>query len=359
MELIDTLDRLASKLDQLTEHIQTEEATKNALIMPVINALGYNVFDPTEVTPEFTADLGTKKGEKVDYAINIGGAPMILMECKALGAQLSLKHASQLYRYFSVSGARFGVLSNGTEFWFYSDLDAPNKMDERPFFIFDLRDYDGQSVAQLNKFSKTAFDLENILSNASELKYAQQIERELEREFDAPSEEFVRLLTTRVYTGRFTAAVSEQFSGLVSNAFRNFVSEKVSSRLKRALRGEMAPAAPSESTAQDNTGDRPEPDDGIVTTAEEMEGFHVVRAILSKTVDPRRVVMRDTKSYCGVLLDDNNRKPICRLRFNTSNKQIGLFDAEKSETRYSLESVHDIYGHADALTEAANRYDPS
>jgi hypothetical protein len=358
MELIDTLDRLAAKLDQQAAHIQTEEATKNALIMPVINALGYNVFDPTEVTPEFTADVGTKKGEKVDYAINIGGDPMILMECKALGSQLGLKHASQLYRYFSVSRARFGVLTNGTEFWFYSDLEAPNKMDEKPFFIFDMRDYDQESVSQLSKFSKATFDLENILSNASELKYAQQIERELDCEFNSPSEEFVRLLTSRVYAGRFTAAVNEQFSALVSNAFRNFVSEKVSSRLKRALRGEIGSLGPSGGTTpEEDQAHEPDPDDGIVTTAEEVEGFHVVRAILAKVVDPRRVVMRDTKSYCGVLLDDNNRKPICRLRFNSSNKQVGLFDSDKNETRHSIDSVHNIYAHAEALIEVVHGHD--
>ncbi len=222
MDLIDVLDRLASRLEQHTEHLKTEEATKHTLVMPIINALGYNVFDPLEVIPEFTADVGTKKGEKVDYAIVMDHNPMILIECKMYGSKLSLNHASQLYRYFSVTEARFAVLTNGVQYWFYTDLQSPNKMDDKPFFEFDLRDYDEKSVGELRKFSKANFNLDNILSNASELKYAKQIEKLLAQELESPSEEFVKLFTGRVYLGRFTAAVQEQFRDLVRNAFRQF-----------------------------------------------------------------------------------------------------------------------------------------
>lgn len=63
--------------------------------------------------------------------------------------------------------------------------------------------------------------------------------------------------------------------------------------------------------------------------------------------------MRDTQSYCGVLLEDNNRKPICRFHLNRSQKYIGLFDQEKNETRQAIESVDDIYGFAEQLKAAA------
>lgn len=365
MDLIDVIDRLASRLSQYTEQLKTEEATKHTLVMPVINALGYNVFDALEVVPEFTADVGIKKGEKVDYAIMLGGKPMILIECKGFGAKLCTDHASQLFRYFTTTEARFGVLTNGLQYWFHTDLQSPNKMDDKPFFEFDLRDYDSRSVSELKKFSKANFNLANILSNASELKYAKQIEKLLVQELDEPSDEFVRLFTSRVYTGRITSSVQDQFRDLVRNAFRQFLRDQVNDRLKNALRGaEPGAAIASEldsSTNGQSTSATPDDcdadgKDGIVTTQEELDGFYIVRAILSEIVDPSRVIMRDTKSYCGILLDDNNRKPICRLRFNFSQKYIGLFDAEKNEDKLPLASPQEIFRFASQLKATVRGY---
>jgi len=354
MDLIDILERLASKAESSRGLLETEEATKNALIMPLINALGYNVFDPAEVTPEFTADVGMKKGEKVDYAINIGGSPMILIECKSIADKLNFKHASQLYRYYGVTDARFAVLTNGVHYWFYTDLESTNRMDERPFFEFDLLDFDRNDVNELKKFSKSTFDLENILSNASELKYVKQIQKNVETEFESPSEEFVKMFGSRVYSGRFTSAVAEQFSPLVKSALRRFIQESLSDSLKSALRGVNNP---NDQDADSKTSETDtEDDDGIVTTAEEVEGFHIVRAMLANQVKPSRIVMRDTKSYCGVLLDDNNRKPICRLHFNYSKKYIGTFDAEKKETRHAIEDLCDLYKFSDQLSNSVSLY---
>ena len=361
MDLIDVLDRLAARLGQHAEHLKTEEATKHTLVMPIINALGYNVFDPLEVVPEFTADVGIKKGEKVDYAIVMDGKPMILVECKAFGSKLCLNHASQLYRYFSVTDSRFAILTNGVQYWFHTDLESPNKMDDKPFFEFDLSDYDEKSVSEFRKFSKANFDLDNILSNASELKYAKQIGKLIAQELDEPTEEFVKLFTSRVYNGRFTSAVQDQFKVLVGTAFRQFVRDQVNDRLKSALRGSDPErfVTDSTTTADENAGaEEPDADDGvgIVTTPEEIEGFHIVKAILSQQVEPSRIAMRDTKSYCGVLLDDNNRKPICRLRFNYSQKYIGLFDQDKNETRTAIGSPEEIYQFTDQLRQCVSLY---
>jgi predicted type IV restriction endonuclease len=117
MDFIDKIRELSARIPKQLDHIQTEEATKNALVMPFINALGYNVFDPTEVTPELCADVGVKKGEKVDYA---------LFECKHHAADLGNMHASHLHRYFSVVEARFIALTNGLVYWLDTDLEASN-----------------------------------------------------------------------------------------------------------------------------------------------------------------------------------------------------------------------------------------
>ena len=118
----------------------TEEATKNAFIMPLLSLLGYDVFNPMEVIPEYTCDYGTKKGEKVDYAIMRDGEPIILLEAKRLNLKLQKNQQNQLYRYFSISRARVAILTNGIEYRLYSDMNTPNIMDDEPF-ITDLRGY--------------------------------------------------------------------------------------------------------------------------------------------------------------------------------------------------------------------------
>lgn len=355
MDLIDSLKEIASRIEKQIDHIATEEATKNALIMPVINALGYNVFDPTEVIPEFTADHANKKGEKVDYAIVHDGKPMILIECKKAGSSLNLKHADQLFRYFSVTEARFAILTNGIDYRFYTDIEAPNKMDEKPFFEFSMLHITEQTASELKKFSKESFDLENILSTASELKYTKQIINLLEQEYENPKDDFVRYFTIQVISGNFLPSIKEQFKPLVKNAFREFIISKINARLKNAIEGydeaSISPAPTDRATEPPSIED-----DGIVTTEEETEAYHIVKAILSKYVSPNRIVMRDTKSYCGVLLDDNNRKPLCRLHFNYSTKYIGVFDSEKNETRIQINTVDQIYEHENKLTETISFY---
>lgn len=155
MDFIDRIQQLANRIPQQMEHCQTEEATKNALVMPFINALGYDVFNLGEVIPEFTADIGIKKGEKVDYAIMMDGKPIMLFECKWAGADLNKVHASQLFRYFnSVQSVRFGILTNGMIYRFHTDLDAPNRMDEKPFFEFNMMGFQDRDVVELKKFTK-------------------------------------------------------------------------------------------------------------------------------------------------------------------------------------------------------------
>ena len=359
MDLIDKLRELALRIPKQLPHVSTEEATKTALVMPFISALGYNVFDPTEVVPEFTADVGTKKGEKVDYAIIRDGQPIILFECKWSGCDLDEAHASQLYRYFTVTPSRFGVLTNGLQYRFFSDLEEPNKMDSRPFLVLDLQNLDERAVEELKKFAKSSFDLDSIISTASELKYTDGIKRILHEEWINPSEEFVRLLVGRVYSGRFTQAIKDQFTQIAKRALLEFINGRVNERLKSALASSEGEGRELDATTETDGGanDDVGTSSKIVTTEEEIEGYYVVKAILSASIDPRRVFIRDTRHYCGVLLDDTNRKPICRLWFNGSQKYVGLFDEHKSETREAISDVNDLYRYSDALRKTAAHYD--
>ena len=359
MSFADRLAALAQRAPTLVDHLATEEATKNALVMPFIAALGYDVFNPQEVVPELNADVGVKKGEKVDYAIKQDGEVIVLIECKTAGVNLSDANMSQLFRYFTVTKARIAILTNGIHYRFYSDLEEPNKMDARPFLELNLLDVRDHHVAEVKRLAKGSFDLDRMLDAASELKYLRELHRVLGEQFEDPDPDLVRFLYLKVHPeGRFVASVREQFSELVPKAFQQFISERVSTRLRSALSQENAVtglSAPAEAATE--TEAEPVADDGIETTEEEMEGYHIVKAIVREVVDPARIAHRDTKSYMGILLDDNNRKPICRLRFNWTQKYIGVFDADKNETKHELSSLNDIYRFANELKEAAQRYD--
>ncbi|MFC3279098.1 type I restriction endonuclease [Xanthomonas fragariae] len=364
MDFIDQLRALARDISTNRALIQMEEATKNAMVMPLIQILGYNVFDPLEVTPEIVADVGTKKGEKVDYAILRDGKPIILFECKRAGAELSINHASQLFRYFHVTAARFGVPTNGLVYRFFTDLEQPNKMDEKPFFEFNILDFKDRDVEELKKFAKAAFDLDTILTTANELKYTRAIQTRLAEWMHHPNEEFVKLVSADlVGNRRFTPAIRDKFTSITRRAFDQLISERINERLK----GAMAPEAISigehpVTVVADQPATTTSPliaDSLIVTTPEEIEGFHIIRAIVREVIPGKRVFMRDAQTYCAILLDDNNRKPICRLRFNNLQKlRLGIFNQDKEEEQLDISSIDDIYSFADRIKATVNAYLP-
>lgn len=357
MEFTEKLNALSTKIRQQIEVINTEEATKTAFVMPFIhNVLGYDVFDPSEVIPEFVCDIGTKKGEKIDYAIMKNNDVQILIECKKIGEPLNINHASQLFRYFHVTNARISILTNGQIYRFYTDLDAPNKMDEKPFLEVDLFDIDENVVPELKKLTKSSFDLESIINAAGELKYVSQIKRILHSQLNNPEDDFVKFFASRVYDGMLTQKVRESFLNLTKKAASQYINNQVNERLKSAITGiTPTPAQPPMEIQHIDEDDHKDEND-IVTTLEELEGFHIVKAITRTVLEAPRITHRDTKSYCGILVDDNNRKPLCRLHFNRTQKYIGLFDIEKNETRHPIATVDDIYSFADILKATAALY---
>lgn len=359
MSFTDKLQALAERIPGTLEHLATEEATKTALIMPFIAALGYDVFNPTEVVPEFTADVATKKGEKVDYAIKHNGEVIMLFEAKKATESLGHAHAGQLFRYFSVTQAtRIAVLTNGVVYQFYSDIDAPNRMDEKPFLVIDMMNLQDDLVAQLEKLTKESFDLDGMLEAAGDLKYIREIRRVFDRQFKEPDDDFVRFFFAQACPGRnFVQSAKEHFAGLVTESLRQVIVDRVNARLRSALEGEV-PAAETSAPNQPETEEEApgENEDGIQTTEEELEGYRIVKAIVCSVLPAERIAYRDAKSYFSILVDDNNRKPICRLHFNRTRKYVGTFDEHRNETRHALESLDEIYQLSDALRDAAGRY---
>lgn len=348
------LEQLHQRVDSLRDQINTEEATKNAFVMPFIQILGFDIFNPTEVIPEFICDIGTKKGEKIDYVIKKDGEPILIIECKHWKENADA-HNSQLHRYYHVSKSRFGVLTNGHTYNFYADLERPNIMDEKPFFTLDLANLTDSSLKILANFTKQGYNLENILDSAEALKYIKAIRNEFEKELQNPSDELVKLLVNRFFNKPFTAPRLAIFKEYTKKAFSNSINESINFRLKNALNiNETIPSKENEKLASiDENTETPK----FITTQEEIEGSQIVKAILRESIPSSRIFFRDTQSYFGILLDDNNRKPLCRLHFNSANKHIELFHNGKDNgERQLLQSLDDIYKFKKELLATINNY---
>lgn len=348
MEFQNKLKAIADKISLLKDKIETEESTKHAFVLPFIHALGYDSFNPTEVVPEFTADLGLKKGEKVDYAIFQNEIPILIIECKNWKENLD-NHNSQLFRYFHATKTRFSLLTNGIQYRFYTDLEQTNKMDEKPFLEFDITKIKENELHEILKFHKSNFDVNTIVDNASSLKYTKEIKKCISEELKNPSFNFSKLFANKVYSGRLTEKVMEEFTGLVHKALNQIISEKVNDRLNAALNKE------SEKQQEEIIVEKVE-DNKIITTEEELDGFRIIVAILRRRLSVNRIIHRDTQSYFGILLDDNNRKPLCRLHLNTSNKYLGVLDENKKENKILIETIDDIYQYEKELLSTVDFY---
>ncbi len=349
MELYERLRAIAERIPSIRDKLQTEEATKTALIMPFIQALGYDVFNPNEVVPEFTADVGIKKGEKVDYAIISDGSPVILIECKSCGASLE-NYSSQLYRYFTTTAAKIGILTDGICYRFFTDLRETNKMDNKPFMEINLLDIRESLVVELGKLVKTTLDIDLMLDSASNLKYSNEFKSILSREMEQPSDGFVRFFAEHAYDGRLTQNVIERFRAILKKALSDYFAIQVDKRLKAAL--DKNKQVEDDTSDGENTVDNPPDETEVETTVEELEAFLAVKAILHDMVPARRITSRDVRSYFGVLLDDNNRKPICRFRFNGTKKYLGVFDREKNETRIHVQGAEGVFEHVPEIRQS-------
>ena len=240
MDFIEKLRNLSIKIEKQKDVIRSEEATKNACVIPFIKLLGYDVSDLTEVMPEFTADFGTKQGEKVDYAVFKDGKVIMLIECKKYGTDLSDDHTAQLYRYFSVTHPPIAVLTDGALYRFYTDLEKSNVMDMKPFLEFNLFDIQESLVGELKRFTKSAFDLNAIRMVAIDLKYTKKIQRTLVAQLEAPTEEFVQFFLSSVYSGERTPTKIQQFTGTVKRALNQFLDEQMNQPLQSVMSEEEA-----------------------------------------------------------------------------------------------------------------------
>jgi stress response protein SCP2 len=364
MELANAIKQIAKTYSERKDNIKTEEATKMSLIAPMIQALGYNIFDPSEVNPEYDADLASKKLNKIDYAILNEGKPIMIMECKWSGTELTEDNKDQLLKYFvALPDTKIAILTNGLTYKFFTDLDKANYMDTKPYFSFDIRKMTDADIKELSKYGKPDFKLNDIMNSATELKYTNEIKKYIGEQLQLPDDQFVKTIMKGIeYPGHATANVVETFKTYTKNALDQFLDEKIKELFSLARKEVEASSVKPEAETPDETiepvGSK------IVTTQDEIDGFNIVRAMLRKYTDAKNIVMRDTVSCCGVLFKGNNRMPICRLYFNNpANLQLALIElsqtsdnSKKVENKVKLASLDDIYVHEEALVKTLKIY---
>jgi hypothetical protein len=351
MDLKEKLQSLSERAEKLVEQIKTEEGTKQSLILPFFQMLGYDVFNPLEFCPEFDADYGIKKGEKVDYAILIDGTPIILVEAKSCNDKLD-KHGSQLFRYYTTTAAKFGVLTNGIKYRFFTDLEQSNKMDEKPFFEIDLFDLKDSAVEYLKRFERDKLDVDSIVSSASELKYSNLLKDFLKKQLSNPSESFTSYIVGEIYDGRKTAAVIDKFTPIVKKSFNQFINETLSNKFKETLKGTEQIKSEENETMLDESS---EEINKIITTAEELESYAIIKSILRPVLDLSNITYKDTESYFGILFENNSWKWVCRLYLG-SRKSLVLPTEDKKKIKYNLESIDDLFNYSEQIIEVVKRY---
>ena len=231
MQLRNSLRELSARIAEQRDEVQTEEATKRAFVLPFLAALGYNVYDPTQVTWGQGIEGESHQGKSVDYTVWADGKPIMVVECRHHDTDLAPAQPSLLARSFESTGAKVGVFTNGLVYHFYTDQEQAGVMDADPFWTYDVLDSDDEAVEQLKNFARTSFDRNHVVHSARELAYTRGIRRVLQEQMQQPSDEFLQLVTGHMYAGRMTHAVKEQLARLTQQAFAQLVNEQISDRL--------------------------------------------------------------------------------------------------------------------------------
>lgn len=348
---------LAKKIENYKERVTNEEMTKTAFIMPFFEILGYDTRNPFEFVPEFTADIADLKGEKVDYGIFINDEVEFIVECKNWKEDLS-NHDKQLNRYFNVVDSHIGILTNGIHYKFFTDLEEQNKMDKNPFYEFNILDINEKDFIQLKKFTKATFDRHKILDTAEELKYLTLLKGNMKAEFENPSDDFIACILNNIYDGVKTAKVKEKFRPILKKAINEYFNDLLRDKLETAFQFKVEAqeeeiVEPSGEIIDDKTP---------VTTEEEIVGFSIIKSmLLDITPEIDKITYKDTLSYFNILFEDNTRKWICRLYFNSQNKYISfpvLEEGERTlkEEKVPLSSIYEITKHKNRIEEIVKLY---
>ncbi len=348
MEFKDLVQEHVRNIRKIENDNLIEEQTKMYMIAPFLNLMGYNVFNPEDVVAEYTADIGSKKGEKVDYALKIKGNVEILIEAKAKNDNLE-NHDIQLKRYFNVTNAKVGILTNGIVYKFFTDLEKTNIMDNKPFLIINLFDLTDEKIEQLKKFTKSYYDITSVTTSAESLKYANGIKLFLNEQLENPSDAFIKLIGKEIYSGKLTQIKIEELRSIFKETFKTFINDFARKKFESVLDD----SSNVENKEEVGTVETVDPKKEVITTEEELECYYVIKSILRKHIDSARIYYRDNLSYFNILLDDSNRKWICRIYITANGIKLLL---PTDSNKIDLESINDLYNYEKELIEIVESF---
>lgn len=310
---------LSSKL----EHVRNEESVKTSIVLPFLCKLGYDVFNPKIVIPEYTADQSTKNGEKVDYCINdVDSNPICIIECKKRNEDLNT-HNTQLERYFCFVNCKISILTNGEFFMFYTDYENRNLMDKIPFLELDINKPTNEALEFLKLLNRETYNKSLVYKTAKKYYKDKENRRLLYNMLDEMDSDFCTFLSNKFSIYQTEEEIRKMFSDNIDS----YVTERYHKIKKQ----------------KENTIVSTNKQKGIVTTNEEINSFNRIVDILKyHDLDYNKISYKDVKSYFAVLYSDNTRKPICRFYLDGKIKYIGVFDDFKNETKHVIKNNEDI-----------------
>jgi len=361
MDFKNEIQKLSLQICERKSHVTNEEMTKQALIIPFLQKLGFDVFNPLEVRPEYDADFGKKKGEKVDYAIFKNNVPIIFIEAKSVNEPLA-KHDAQLSRYFNATPeVKVAILTNGIEYKFYTDLTQDNIMDNEPFYSFSMEVLSNVDLETIESFTKEKFNADRILKYAEELVYMSNLNSTLKELFKNPSDDFLRFLIKDFSNTRITNNVLERFRPIVKKAISNTLLEIISEGLspKELVQQEVA-VSTAEIVEQEAVSEEPSSRSNVITTEDELKAYELVLNILKKNSrDISQVQSKDTTNYYAIYkrvstswfirltLDENKKMVTTKLspdRVSELHPELTVTEAPKGygASRILLDSLDDL-----------------
>jgi hypothetical protein len=308
MGFIEDIAKLSEQVRKKADNVVGEDATKLSLILPFFNALGYDIWDPAEVLPEYISDAATKKSsghfEKVDYAIGINGTIVMLVEAKARN-QKPETHDGQLRKYFTWTiSSKVGIVTNGVEYRFFTDLRIPNIMDDEPFFSFNVFEYDSKDIENLKFFHRDNFDIAAIGKHAEEMVYVKAMTKLVGNLLRSPSEPFIKFLVKEleVFQGHVNAKVISRFEPVVKKAIQSSLVDLMTRSINQEIAQLTEPIQLAESEdAGAEEAEQVSDEQQVETTAEELEAFEKIKAIVSTSCNYHlEVKYKDVLSYFGV-----------------------------------------------------------
>ena len=345
MAFTDDIAKLSEQVRKRIDHIRGEEATKQSLILPFFTSLGYDIYDPTEVKPEYISDAATKKSgqfEKVDYAICLNNSVVILVEAKAVNEKAS-NHDGQLRKYFSwTKTAKVGIVTNGTEYRFFTDLRDENLMDAEPFLSFNILNYTTKDIDNLKFFHRDNFDPTAITIHAEDIVYTESITKLVSDLLRNPSEEFISLLlrAAKPTDSKITSKLIEKFKPIVKKSIQNSLLDLMTRSLSQEIQAE--PEVYSTETLLDPQSESIDTSESkIITTPEELEAFTKIQSFCKSEIK-----YKDTASYFSIHLG-NSTWWFARLYFSSKKKSIIVrlpIDETKAFVNANME-VQDCSGH--------------